>query len=1039
MKKTFKVLSVVLCMFLFMTYVNASEKMNQIKEEVLKETYAIEANGANGISTWTISEYINNKLKDKFTNYSFYVNTCEESTKTCDVSLYDDDTYESDNFEIAIKPYGLIVEDGCIWELQKGQSKKITYRFVDADGNEKQVSNVDYYYDDDKLDLTSNVVKVLDDGYANVEMVYRVDGKEHWYDILILSNVESSIAQVLDAGSIEYVIEGEEVGNYEYGLQRLIVSKALRSDYITYSTSNDNTTHSGNVYNIDFEVKVGNKKYAFKKDNFTVIPRGYSLVNAHKWDDIEVAKGETFQIEYELYDDSITFTSVDSNIATVTSGGLITGVKSGITFVCAKTNKGYGDCLAVKVAPDDEFKASVSAYLSKVPDSIQANLISNLTDEDGYDLRVDYVGAQIDKYLDSDEVYVSDVVYDGNDTHAVNFCLMYTKEYRNNKDYYNYGYFESSELGNPCKTITVTYADEDGRVSAEDLNKGKELAKIFDGKEFPSYLDKSLEDYMKIYNGGESSYWETFVKNANLDQYLAGNAGYSFELDGRAGNSEFGSVQTMGFGLIKKNGITVAIANIVKVYQTMDLNVAKNASKEAFETSLINSVKSSLKNSNAKVELKELESDREGLRLYRIAISSGSDLNNNAGSSPLLTKAGFSEGKMVIRSYVEATGAEEQTQPQQQSVDTLTSGTIGVVKNDQNSVTVSIDNYYSNQKYTLYKSTNKKKWSKVGVMSGNSYETKINFGQKTYFRVTVELGKKKVNTNTVDIKVLPDAAGELRIVSAGAKNIKLDWDKSGYTGYELQRSTKPTSGFKKVTFLTKNSKISYNNTKLKNATTYYYRVRPYKTVKGKKVYGGFSNVVSATTGPATPKKPSIKATNYNTITLNIKSAKTASYYEVSRSTNKKKGYTTIAAITELSYVDTVDTGTTYYYKTRACNAAGVCSGWTGQVNKKTGLSKPTLSGVPEVTVTLDENSKEIKTGKVTLTVGAVDGATGYVIQRSTKKNKGFKNVTETTELTSEDTGVKAGKTYYYRVRSYRLVGTKKVYSGYTKPIKVVVK
>ena len=39
----------------------------------------------------------------------------------------------------------------------------------------------------------------------------------------------------------------------------------------------------------------------------------------------------------------------------------------------------------------------------------------------------------------------------------------------------------------------------------------------------------------------------------------------------------------------------------------------------------------------------------------------------------------------------------------------------------------------------------------------------------------------------------------------------------------------------------------------------------------------------------------------------------------------------------------------------------------------------------------------------------------------------------------EDNGVKAGKTYWYRIRAYRVVGTKKVYSGYTKPIKVVVK
>ena len=496
------------------------------------------------------------------------------------------------------------------------------------------------------------------------------------------------------------------------------------------------------------------------------------------------------------------------------------------------------------------------------------------------------------------------------------------------------------------------------------------------------------------------------------------------------------------------------------------------------------------------------------------------------------------------------------TKPVELIATELTNAVVSVSKGNQNSAVVALDKYYKNQTYTLYKSTTtskKKKWTKLGTFSGETLTaTGLTFGQKTFFKVTVEFSGKKVDSNTVNITVKPDKATGLKVTKAGTTSIKLTWDKAGYTGYELQRSTKATSGFKKVTFLTKNTKTSYENKKLKNATTYYYRVRTYKTVKGKKVYGGFSDVVSATTGPAKPKTPSIKAVNYNTIALTLKKTKTAAYYEVSRSTKKTKGYTTIGATSELVFSDTVNTGTTYYYKVRACNAAGVCSGWTSQVNKKASLSKPTLSaGVTAVNIATDEQKrefvselkdiiysaetqfvndsfnrenivdghvmnigyfslngkslvknvkidrinnsepfyKELKqttsiefyiefnlagkiiaffatnnalkfeyTGsgldksqiqdyvkplsndsKLTLTVGASDGATGYVIQRSTKKSSGFKKIADTTDLSYNDNKAKSGKTYWYRVRAYRLVGTKRVYSGYTKPIKVTVK
>ncbi len=369
---------------------------------------------------------------------------------------------------------------------------------------------------------------------------------------------------------------------------------------------------------------------------------------------------------------------------------------------------------------------------------------------------------------------------------------------------------------------------------------------------------------------------------------------------------------------------------------------------------------------------------------------------------------------------------------------------ISIEKGNGNSVTVKINNFDNTYNYAIQKSTNNKKWSnlKNGQINGVFNVSGLVYGQKTYYRVVTTIGGKKVYSPSVNIKVYPDAVNNLKISKAGSNNIVISYDKAPYSGYEIQRSTKEASGFKKVTYLTKSSKTSYNNKKLKNGTTYYYRVRAYKTVKRKKIFGPWSNVVSATTGPTKPSKLTIKAINYNTLNINIKGVKTATSYEVSRSTKKNKGFITVGVTNELVYNDTVDTGTKYYYKVRACNATGVCSGWSKPFNKKTSLNKTTLNGISEVVVSVDEFGNETKIGKANLTLGSVEGASGYYIQRSTKKSKGFKNISEITDLnnlTFEDTGVKVGKTYYYKARAYRLVNGKKVYSGYTKVIKVTIK
>ena len=70
----------------------------------------------------------------------------------------------------------------------------------------------------------------------------------------------------------------------------------------------------------------------------------------------------------------------------------------------------------------------------------------------------------------------------------------------------------------------------------------------------------------------------------------------------------------------------------------------------------------------------------------------------------------------------------------------------------------------------------------------------------------------------------------------------LSWKKDSYvSGYELYRSKKKSSGYSRVGTLTKKTYTSCRNTKLSKGT-YYYKVRSYVVVDGKKYYSKFSSV-----------------------------------------------------------------------------------------------------------------------------------------------------------------------------------------------------
>ena len=83
----------------------------------------------------------------------------------------------------------------------------------------------------------------------------------------------------------------------------------------------------------------------------------------------------------------------------------------------------------------------------------------------------------------------------------------------------------------------------------------------------------------------------------------------------------------------------------------------------------------------------------------------------------------------------------------------------------------------------------------------------------------------------------------------GKRTVKLTWTSTGnmkLNGYEIRRSLKKRGG-KTVKFSVKAANKKYSDSKsLKKGKKYYYKIRGYKVVEGKKIYTAWSNRASRT-------------------------------------------------------------------------------------------------------------------------------------------------------------------------------------------------
>lgn len=179
-------------------------------------------------------------------------------------------------------------------------------------------------------------------------------------------------------------------------------------------------------------------------------------------------------------------------------------------------------------------------------------------------------------------------------------------------------------------------------------------------------------------------------------------------------------------------------------------------------------------------------------------------------------------------------------------------------------------------------------------------------------------------------------------------------------------------------------------------------------------------------------KVSAKAASigYNSVKVSWSNAPRVSGYTVYKYNSKIKKYKAVKNTGKRSYTDKkLKTGSTCAYKVRAYRIIDNKKVY-GQYSSKT-AAKPRPS-----TPKLKMNAAK---GKAVLKWSNISGATKYELYKTTKKNEKFYKERITVRTKYTDTSLKKGKNYYYKVRAYRTVSGKKVYSGYSNVVKVKAK
>lgn len=227
--------------------------------------------------------------------------------------------------------------------------------------------------------------------------------------------------------------------------------------------------------------------------------------------------------------------------------------------------------------------------------------------------------------------------------------------------------------------------------------------------------------------------------------------------------------------------------------------------------------------------------------------------------------------------------------------------------------------------YMVYRRTADSGWKKIASrVTDISYkDQKAVTGTTYYYTVkaySYAWGEMTVSSYDKDGVAGKARLGKVKIATANSESystIRVTWNKvSGANGYRVYRSTSKDGKYTAIGSTAKNSAVTFLDKKAVTGKTYYYKVRAYRNVSGKKVYGSYSATKKA---KAVLSAPTLSAgSTSKTAVLEWSKVKGADGYQVYASDSQNGTYTRIKITKGTGATDeSLLTGKTRYYKVRA--------------------------------------------------------------------------------------------------------------------------
>jgi len=334
-----------------------------------------------------------------------------------------------------------------------------------------------------------------------------------------------------------------------------------------------------------------------------------------------------------------------------------------------------------------------------------------------------------------------------------------------------------------------------------------------------------------------------------------------------------------------------------------------------------------------------------------------------------------------------------------------------------------------NGNYTTLITTNANEtsYSAVGLASGTTY----------YFRISAVNSSGSSNylsasaTTLTPAPTVPSAPSGLTLTVVSSSQINLAWtdNSNNETGFKVERATSVNGNYTTLTTTGANV-TTYSAVGLSSSTTYYFRVSAVNAA------GNSSNAsASASTlapAPTVPLAPSgLSATAISTSQIDLAwtdNSGDETGFKIERSTSANSNFTTLtttnADVKSYSAVG-LASGTTYYFRVSAVNAAGASSYRSASATTLT--PPPTVPAAPSAF-----SATAVSTSQVDLAWADMSSdETGFKVELATSVNGTYTTLTTTLANATaySAVGLSSGTTYYFRLSAVNGAGSSSVLSA----------